>query len=229
LWAAYWPVERLEGFKEENGALAYSFEMLNKPMAEGDKVFRDPEWLKFCTFENNMVFRGDKPRDDWINEALLVHVTAIDPAYGGKDYAAVVTVAVFNHDFFIREAWWQKGEGIRQAMVTETIRQAEYWNSRMLVCESNGAQILLADEFVRKSRLPVEKATPSKNKVDRALPVAIRASQGHIYFESGIPAVRALREVLIQFPGPMADDPVDGFVMAVEGAALLRSKFLVTS
>ena len=229
LWADYWPLERLEAFKAGNGVLAYSFEMLNKSMAEGDKVFRDPDWLKYATFEGDFVYRDDKPRGEWMNSKFFTHVTAIDPAFGGKDYAAVVTVAIFNHDFFVREAWWYKRENVRTEMVAETVRQAEYWNSRIIVVETNAAQILLADEFVRKTRVPIVKMPSTKSKVDRALPVAIRASQGHIYFESGKPLVRTLREVLLQFPGPMADDPVDAFVMAVEGAATLRSKFLVAS
>lgn len=230
LWPAYWPIERLEAFKKENGQLAYSFEMLNKPMAEGDKVFRDPDWLKFAVFEGDFIFREDKSRNDWINSRLISYVTAIDPSFGGKDYAAVVTVAVFNHDFFVREAWWARGEGIRTEQVEQAIKQAERWGSRMIVVEAVAAQILLADEFVRKSRIPVQPVHPGgKSKIDRALPVAIRASQGHVYFESGNPGCRALREMLVQFPGPMADDPVDAFVYAVEGAATMRSKFLVAS
>lgn len=230
LWPEYWPLPRLEAFKKENGILAYSFEMLNKPMSEGDKVFRDPDWLKWAEITDSYVFRDDKDRSDWINPRLLTHVTAIDPAFGGKDYAAVVTVAVFNHDFFVREASWHRGEGIRTDQVKEAIRQAEFWNSRVIVVESVAAQVLLADEFVRKSRIPVQPVHPgSKSKVDRALPVAVRASQGHIYFESGVPTLRGLREILLQFPGPMPDDPVDAFVYAIEGAALLRSKFLVAS
>jgi len=87
---------------------------------------------------------------------------------------------------------------------------------------------MVADETIRRTRIPVAPVSPKgKNKVDRALPVAIRGSQHHIYFESGKPSLRALRELLLQFPGPVADDPVDAFVYAVEGAADLRSKFLV--
>lgn len=230
LWPAYWPQARLDAFKKENGALAYSFEMLNKPMAEGDKVFRDPAWLKWATFEGNYIFREDKTRDEWMNERLLTYVTFIDPAFGGRDYAAVVTLGVFQHDFFVREAWWQRGTGIRTAQVTEAVRQAETWKSRAIGVEAVAAQILLADEFIRKSRVPVVPVHPGgKSKVDRALPVAIRASQGHIYFESGGPKMRALREVLAQFPGPMADDPVDAFVYAVELAAMMRSKYLIAT
>lgn len=230
LWEAYWPLPRLEAFKKENGILAYSFEMLNKPMAEGDKVFRDPEWLKWVEIEGDFIYREDHARSDWINGKFLTHVTAIDPSFGGKDYAAVVTVAVFEHDFFVREAWWQRGEGIRTAQVTEAVRQAEYWDARIIGVESVAAQILLADEFIRKSRVPVQKIHPGgKSKIDRALPVAIRGSQGHIYFQSGIPSLRALREILLQFPGPQADDPVDAFVYAIETAAELRSKFLIAS
>lgn len=227
LWPTYWPVSRLEAFKKANGILAYSYEMLNRPRDEGDKVFRDPDWLKWFSVEGDFVFRDDKSRADWINANLLYYVTAIDPAFGGKDYAAVVTVAVFQHDFFVREAYWSRGAGIREAMVREAVRQAEFWKSRVIVTESTAAQVLVADEFIRRTRVPVVKAYPSKNKVDRALPVAIRASQGHVYFESGIPNIRALREILLQFPGPMMDDPVDAFVMAVEGAAELRAKYLI--
>jgi hypothetical protein len=230
LWEAYWPLERLIAFKEENGSLAYSFEMLNRPMGEGDKVFAESDWLKFATIENGRIHREDKERDDWINELLLRYITFIDPAFGGKDYAAVVTVGVFMHDFFVREAWWARGEGIRTSQVEEAVRQAEHWGSSVIGVESVAAQILLADEFIRKSRIPVEKVSPgSKSKIDRALPVAIRASQGHVYFESGIPSVRALRELLLRFPGPDIDDPVDAFVYAVETGASIRARFMVAT
>ena len=228
LWEAYWPMERLTAFLKENGALAYSFEMLNKPMSEGDKVFRDPDWLRFATFEGDYIFRDGFPRSDWINSNLLTHVTAIDPAFGGKDYGAVITLAVFNHDFFVREVWWARGEGIRTEQVAKAIDQATRWNSRVIIVEAVAAQILLADDVVRKSRIPVDPVHPgSKSKIDRALPVAIRASQHHVYFESGKPSLRALREILLQFPGPMIDDPVDAFVYGIEGAAKLRSKFMI--
>lgn len=228
LWPEYWPQERLDAFKAENGILAYSYEMLNKPRSEGDKVFQDPDWLQWCQFEGNHVFFDDRPRSDWLNAKFLVHVTYLDPSFGGKDYSAVVTVAVFQHDIIVREAWWQRGAGIRTAQVNESIRQAEYWESKIIGVEAVAAQILLADEVVRKSRIPVDAVLPKgKSKVDRALPVAIRASQGHIYFESGGRGLVALMEILRDFPGTMIDDPVDAFVYAVEGAAKLRSKFMV--
>jgi len=129
LWPEYWPQERLDAFLKENGALAYSFEMLNKPMSEGDKVFRDADWLRYATFENGQIFREGYPRTLWINERLLTHVTAIDPAFGGKDYGAVITGAIFNDDFFCREAWWARGAGIRTDQVTKAIEQAERWGS----------------------------------------------------------------------------------------------------
>lgn len=230
LWPEYWPKERLDAFMEENGALAYSFEMLNKPMSEGDKVFKEPEWLRFAKFEGGCIYRDGHSRDDWINENLLTHVTVIDPAFGGKDYGAVVTVGFFQHDYFVREAIWMRGEGVRVDQVEAAIAQAERWNSRAIGVEKAGAQIMLADEFIEKSRIPVIPVSHgSKSKIDRALPVAIRASQGHIYFESGIPSVRALRELLLKFPGPDIDDPVDAFVYAIQMASELRSKTIVVA
>lgn len=229
LWEEFWPQERIDAFKEEFGLLAYMFELRNRPMAEGQKMFQE-DWLKWATIKDGYIFRSDKPRDDWINEALVTHVTAIDPAFGGKDYAAVCTVAVFNHDFFVREIWWYRKEDVRTAQVNEAVRQSEAWNSRIIIVESTAAQIMVADETVRKSRIPVETFKPGKDKLDRALPVAVRASQGHIYFDSeGGERVRTLREILLRFPSELHDDPVDAFVMAVEGAAKLRSKFLITS
>lgn len=228
LWPEYWPLGRLEAFRQENGSIAYSYEMMNMPLGEGEKMFH-PDNLRFVTIRDHMVLRSDKPRDDWINDRLLTHVTAIDPAFGGRDYAAVVTVAVFQHDFFVREGWWDKGDGVRTAQVQEAARQAAFWGSASIVVESVAAQILLADDLIRMQRVPVIKIHSVRSKVDRALPVAVRAEQGHIYFDSEIPSVRALREILTVFPHGHMDDPVDAFVYAIEGAAELRSKFLVTA
>jgi predicted phage terminase large subunit-like protein len=234
LWPEYWPQERIDGFREEFGELAYMFELRNRPMIEGQKLFRR-DWLKWARITisegggSQVVLRDDKPSNEWINAGLLTHVTAIDPAFGGKDYAAVVTGAVFNHDFFVREAWWDRGEGIRTEQVREAVRQAERFDSKIIVVESTAAQIMVADETIRQTRIPVRQFKPAKSKIDRALPVAIRASQGHIYFESNVESVRALYEILVRFPSEIADDPVDAFVMMIEGAAELRSKFLVAS
>lgn len=228
LWESYWPMARLEAFKRDHGVIAYSFEMLNKPRSEGDKVFADPEWLKWARFEGDFIFRDGYSRSDWMNRKLLTFVTYLDPAFGGKDYAAVVTVGVFQHDFFVVDAWWSRGAGIRTAQVTEAIEQADKWGARQIGVESVAAQIMVADDTVRKTRLPVVPVSPKgKDKVDRSLPVAVRASQGHVYFLSGGRNLNPLVEILRDFPGTLIDDPVDATVYAIEGAAELRSKFLV--
>lgn len=228
LWPEYWPQERIDGFREEYGELVYMFELRNRPMSDSEKMFRK-DWEGYFHIENTFLFRHDRLKDDWINTALLTHVTAIDPAFGGKDFAAVVTVAVFNNDFFVREAWWKRGEGIRTSQVKEAVRQAEKYDSAVIVVESQAAQIMVADETVRETRIPVQPVRTVKNKEDRALPTAIRMSQGHIYFETDGPKVKSLLQILRKFPSPMVDDPVDAFVYAVEGAAELKSRFMVTS
>ena len=230
LWPEYWPMERLMAFKEENGELAYSFEMLNKPMSEGDKVFRDPDWLRWVTFKDQRAYRETFGLDDWIREDLIRNVTFIDPSFGGKDYSAVVTVGVFAQDFFVREAKWFRGQGVRVDQVEEAVAQARRWDAVVIGVEKVAAQVLVADQTVAKTRIPVEGVSPrSKSKVDRALPVAIRASQGHIYFDGAGPGVRALRELLLKFPGPDIDDPVDAFVYAVELAASIKNRTLVVA
>ena len=230
LWEDYWPMERLQAFKDENGELAYSFEMLNKPMSEGDKVFRDPDWLRFVTFKDGRAYRETYTLDDWIREDLIRNVTFIDPSFGGKDYSAVVTVGVFGQDFFVREAKWFRGQGVRVDQVEEVVAQAKAWNSVVIGVEKVAAQVVVADQTVSKTSIPVEGVSPkSKSKVDRALPVAIRASQGHVYFDMSGPGVRALRELLLKFPGPDIDDPVDAFVYAVELAAKIKNRSLVVA
>lgn len=228
LWPEYWPQERIDGFREEYGELPYMFELRNRPMSEGEKMFRE-EWERYYHIENEFLFRHELTADDWINTALLTHVTAIDPSFGGKDFAAVVTVAVFNNDFFVREAWWKRGEGIRTAQVREAVRQAEKYDSAVIVVEAQAAQIMVADETVRTTRIPVEPVRTVKDKQDRALPSAIRMSQGHVYFDMGGPKVRSLVQILRKFPSPLVDDPVDAFVYAIEGAAELKSRFMVAS
>ena len=233
LWEAYWPKERLQGFYLEFGYVAYSFEMLNKPANEGFKPFPEAN-LKWARFENGRVLREDHPEGDWMLQRLLRYVTVIDPAFGGRDYAAVVTVGVFGADTFVVEAWWERKGNIRADMVKETVRQSQYWGSVMIGVESVAAQVMVADETVAKTSTPVEPILPKgKDKVDRAVPVSIRADQGHVYFvaegNGGQGRVKQLRFLLSRFPGPEIDDPVDAFVYAVELAHQMRSKFLVSA
>jgi len=228
LWPGLWPQARIDNYRAEFGEISYMYELRNRPMSDAHKAF-NRETLKLCTFEDGWCKPQDSSPAEWIREELLTHVTALDPAFGGKDYAAVVTVAAFNNDYFIREAWWERGESIRVSQVSEARRQAEFYKSRIVIIESIAAQIMVADEFMRQSRIPVRKFVSVKNKVDRALPVAVRASQGHVYFDVDGPKIRILRETVARFPSEAADDPVDAFVMGVEGAAELKSKFLSVS
>lgn len=229
LWEAYWGKERLDGFRAEFGFIAYSYEMLNKPANEGVKPF-PADNLLWCRIEGGRVHRDGYDEDDWINERILKHVTFIDPAFGGRDYAAVVTVAVFGQDSFVREAWWERKGNIRSDMVRETVRQAEYWNSVVIGVENVAAQIMVADETIARTRIPVMPITPgNKSKLDRAIPTSIRAEQGHIFFDARGNGVQTLRHLVSRFPGPDPDDPLDAFVYAVEMGHTIRSKSLVNA
>ena len=229
LWPEYWPQERIDGFREEFGYVSYSFEMLNKPANEGNKPF-PLENLHFCRFEGGRIYRDGHSEDDWINEKVLRFVTVIDPAFGGRDYAAVVTVAVFNQDAFVVEAWWERRGNIRSEMVKETVRQSEFYGSTLIGVEAVAAQIMVADETIMRTSTPVEPIHPGgKDKVDRAVPVSIRAEQGHLFFDANGPGVKQLRFLMSRFPGPETDDPIDAVVYAVELGHQMRSKFLIAA
>ena len=227
LWPEYWPQARIDGFKEEFGLLAYSFELLNKPMSDALKPFKMSD-MQPCKIVGRQVHRDGYADDDYINTAVLTHVTVIDPAFGGKDYAAVVTVAVFGQDTFCREAWWYRLSDVRTEMVKEAVRQADKFGSACIGVEAVAAQIMVADETVQHTNLPVIPIpTKNKSKVDRAQAPSIRSAQGHTYFDLDGEGVPGLRHLLSRFPGPDPDDPVDAYVYAVELAHQQRNKSVV--
>ncbi len=229
LWPEYWPQARIDGFKVEFGLLAYSFELLNKPMSDTLKPFAMSDMLP-VVISGHKVKRGGYPDDDWINILLLKHITFIDPAFGGKDYAAVVTVGVFGPDSFVREAWWYRLADVRTEMVKEAVRQAEHYDSVAIGVESVAAQIMVADETMQHTNRPVmPQPTGNKSKLDRAQPVSIRSTQGHTFFDLDGPGVQGLRHLLSRFPGPDPDDPVDAYVYAVELGHKLRGKALIVT
>lgn len=229
LWEAYWPQERIDGFKLEFGLLAYAFELLNKPMSDALKPFKMSD-LQTCRVVGRKLLRAGFPEEDWINVAVLTHVTVIDPAFGGKDYAAVVTVAIFGQDSFVREAWWYRQSDVRTEMVKEAVRQAEEYGSVAIGVENVAAQIMVADETVQNTNLPVIPISPkNKSKLDRAQAPSIRSVQGHTFFDLDGPGVAGLRHLLSRFPGPDPDDPVDAYVYAVELGHEQRSKAVVVA
>lgn len=229
LWEEYWPQSRIDGFKYEFGLLAYAFELLNKPMSDSLKPFKMSDMLGARVL-GRKVLREGFPEEDWINVAVLTHVTVIDPAFGGKDYAAVVTVGIFGQDSFVREAWWYRQSDVRRKMVQEAVRQAEEYNSVCIGVENVAAQIMVADETVQNTNLPVVPISPrNRDKLDRAQPVSIRSSQGHTFFVLDGPGVPGLRHLLSRFPGPDPDDPVDAYVYAVELGHTLRNKAVVSA
>jgi len=229
LWEEYWPQARIDGFREEFGLLAYAFELLNKPMSDSLKPFKMSDMLG-CRIVGRKLYRQGFPEDDWINTAVLTHVTFIDPAFGGKDYGAVVTVGIFGQDSFCREAWWYRLSDVRTKQVQEAVRQANEYGSVCIGVENVAAQIMVADETVQQTSLPVVPVpTKNKDKLDRAQAPSIRSAQGHTFFDLDGVGVPGLRHLLSRFPGPDPDDPVDAYVYAVELGHDQRSKSVVTA
>lgn len=75
----YWSIEALQKKKLEMGSIAFSTEYMNEPLSDEDRLFRE-EWLEF-----------DREEPELSNLRIFI---GVDPALGGGDYSAIVTIGV---------------------------------------------------------------------------------------------------------------------------------------
>lgn len=101
---------------------------------------------------------------------------------------------------------------------------AAKWKPGVIAIERVQYQAAVVQELLRTTSLPVVPATPDRDKLTRALPVAARYEQGLIYHAPNLP--REFEEELLSFPEGEYDDQVDALVYAVSHLEPKRSVFI---
>jgi len=197
-----WSLEDLERKKQEIGSIAFSYEFLNEPLSEEDRLFRE-EWIVYYE------------KDELINKKLEI-IMGIDPALGSGDYSAIVVVAKDDYqNYYILESIGKKITPDKFIdLILETYLK---YKPSIIAIETNVFQKVLKDYLYekalqRKIVLPIKEVKNTINKESRIAKLSPLIENQKIKFRK---EDRLLIEQLLLFPKGAHDDLPDALEMAI--------------
>lgn len=223
LWPEHWPEERLRELRQtminQGQADAYSQEMLNRPLADGNTFFE----------EEDLIGIPDKDIDDWLNPDFsgrqLVFYASIDLAVSTRQTAdlAVITIASLDSDNYLDVADVRKGRFGAEVFVEELFKVAETYDIEMFLVEAGAIEKSLMPfinaEMARRSKfLTFHPMVPSKDKLSRAQSIRARMRAKRVRFDKNADWYEYARMEMLHFPRGKHDDFVD--TMSQFGLAL---------
>lgn len=145
----------------------------------------------------------------------------VDPSSGeGKDYFALVAIAVAAPYYWVLESWQGKLKWSNQAK--KVASWARRFDAVMVGVESNGYQVVLKSEMeTNYPDIPIIKVHQKEDKTVRSIRMAARHEAKYAKF---CPGNEALTSTLIAMPNPDFDDLFDAYDNAVAACKELRRK-----
>jgi phage terminase large subunit-like protein len=211
-WPSLWPAERLEQTRQRMGSLAFAREFLHQPHDDSTAIFRR-EWLRFRDTRTRLL----EAEPGSIPARVRV---SVDPAISQKqtaDFSAIVTVAQVGHskEVDVLEAWHGRVTG--KQLAHRVAQEVDRWRGYgPVVCaESIAAQAWLAQALREDHGLAVKEIRPTRDKVQRAEPTAVRFEGGQVWLSPHLEASPLVDE-LLAFPSAPNDDLVDALTQGVD-------------
>lgn len=205
------------------GPLSYAAEYLSDPVEEGTRLLAPPRealWLNPDAPPLSRIAR--LPNGQTVPVASMTRAAALDPQYGQErpdadpDLAAVAIVGQYGAWTFLLDGWIGRD---RHGQAGRLVDLGTRWAVFAARVESNAAQVLTADAAAQLARIPVVAETSSKDKVQRALGLAVRLGdreKPETCRVFAMPDALDFLPYLRDFPHGRYDDPVDAVVMAVD-------------
>ena len=233
LWPEGMPYYTLMVHKATNEASFYS-EMQNDPL--------DPSKLIFLEDNMHKVSFLNKEISDILNSGRVNYYAAIDPSLGKNrtaDYSCLVTIArdkktgiLFVVDIDIKK------RSIDDQVYAVLYKYRKYYHTK-IVCETNGFQIVLKDNMVKKSRelgiyAPIEEIQNYSDKHLRIQSIVPLFNDGTIVFdkhklETSNSYALGVEQLLRYTESASHDDFPDALEMAVRSCRTPKFKFRVKS
>lgn len=154
--------------------------------------------------------------------SAMTVAAALDPQFAlpgassDPDLAAVVVVGQYGAQSFILDSWVGRD---REGQAGILVRMALEWGAYVAGVESNGAQVLVADQAAQMAHVPVKAMQSTEGKATRALSAAVRLQQGRVFVLVSQGDNASMTGYLTAFPNGRYKDPVDAFVMALQLAS----------
>lgn len=195
LWPEKWSITALERKRQEIGSIAFAAEYQNDPTAMGAGIFKDA-WFKY--YES-------------VPEGLSKYA-GFDPAISRRetaDYSALVKVATDGERIYVLDAFED-----RLSLREQEQRLISRCGDCALVgIESNAYQVVLAEELMFNSSLPIREIHAHKDKVTRAMQLSAQVESGRVMFDRY--RHQDLIRQMLDFPAGAHDDLVDSLGYAV--------------
>ncbi|GEM_PF-451997 len=199
LWEAVWSLPRLEACRKLMGTPFFLREMQCDPL--------DPE---------SQIFKSDWRREYSVLPPDLRVFMGVDPAACQSSHSDLFSCVLIGVDaptwnIYVLEAYLGRLPSLTlQAQKIQEL-YARYMPYRIGV-EAVAYQTMLGQELINRTDLPIKLITPTKDKITRAMELAVPFENGKVWLK---PGMQDLWDQLIRFPKGGHDDALDALGHAV--------------
>jgi len=197
-WEERYPYELLKKLRAESPT-TFEMQYQNEIVHSEDAIFKERYFKYYTVLPDNVEF-----------------YQGIDLAASERgDYFVIVTIAIDKqtNDIYVVNVFRQRLSLSRQ--IEAIIKMAEKYKPMRIGIESNGYQLALASEMIKRSMLPIKKVYQERSKIDRASKLSVLFENGTIFLPER--RMRLIDELLV-FPRGKYDDCVDALDLAVSVA-----------
>jgi predicted phage terminase large subunit-like protein len=210
LWPERYDLEALERIRSTIGEREFNALYQQRPSA-----------LEGSLFRRDWIVRGKSPRS---GTRIAMGVDLALSTKTSADYTAIVVMA--RDEFGKLYVLDAVRERVDFPGALRLIRlMADKWNPKAIAIEQVAFQAVVVQELLRQTTLPIKGVTPDRDKVTRAMPLALRYEQGLVFHEE-LPSW--FEDELLSFPQGKHDDAVDAAVYAYQ-SVMSMSRFGDTS
>ncbi len=212
LWPGRWTLARLNTRREEIGERAFAQEYLNRPVSEGEQVFKPEEFGRYDQLR--IVKRGN---ECYYGPDRLSVVIGVDPAIGEGEqhdyFAAIVLGIAQDSRIFVLDIARVKKRFPDQLKLLENL--AECWSPVLIGVESVCYQTALAQMAVERG-LPVKELKASQPKAVRINVAAVHAARGRLHLPANTTWLEDFISEAADYPAGAHDDQLDALARALE-------------
>lgn len=208
-WPAVWPIERLDEKRAEIGPRMYEALYKNNVHALSGGMFKN-EWMY-------QYIKGNEP--DELNYVII----SVDPAITKKRKSDYTAIALCGWDkkynFYLYNLWNLKlhpRDLGKRLFAIYSMALTDLGQCNKIAIEKTGAQVLIADELINETSLPIYKADYKGDKEAKATNLETLMSNGKFFANWKDAWGNSLRSQMLSFPNnSQNDDMVDAIAQAV--------------
>lgn len=228
LWPEEYPLEALEAKRKRMGAQLFEGMYQGRPTPLEGALFKR-SWFRYFeeTDTHYCLYPPDGPPQLVLKERIR-KIQSVDLAASTKetaDYFVDGTLGLTpEKDLLILDVMRDRIEGPDQPKVVSQLYRRE--RPECIAVEQVAYQLSFVQRLQKEEGLPVKGVKPDKDKVSRAMPVAVRYENGQIYHRRNAAWLDTFESELLEFPAGSHDDQVDMLTQGAEELYAMGDGFL---